>query len=255
MSRFAHNKRFGQHFLRDQSILRLIASYGHLNSDSICIEVGPGQGALTHHLIATGANIIAIELDTRLENRLNNLAQKHINFSLNMGDALVYDFDMLVNHQPFSLISNLPYEISTPMIFKLAKCKNLQAVVLLLQQEVVMRMCADVGSSNYGRLSVMSQYYFNCEALVEVGPECFSPPPKVMSQVVRCIPKPRHDNIDDTKLEDFVKVLFAHRRKMIRQLFKNQLSDVDWQELGIDSSARPQSLSIEEIIRLFQYCQ
>ncbi len=255
MSRFAHNKRFGQHFLKDQSILRLIASYGNLSSDNVCIEVGPGQGALTRYLIESGAQIIAIELDTRLEDRLNRMTQKHSNFSLNMGDALTYDFDALVNDQPFSLISNLPYEISSPMIFKLAQCQHLQSVVLLLQQEVVMRMCAEVGSSNYGRLSVMSQYYFHCEALVEVGPECFSPPPKVMSQVVRCIPKPRHEDIDDVKLEGFVKSLFAHRRKMIRQLFKDQLSESDWQALGIDSSARPQSLSLGEIIRLFRRCQ
>ena len=172
-----------------------------------------------------------------------------------MGDALSFDFDQLTQQKPFTLVSNLPYEISTPMIFKLAQhVSQLECFVLLLQQEVVSRMCATVGSSQYGRLSVMTQYYFECEALIEVGPECFSPPPKVMSQVVRCRPRAHREQLDEAALSAFVKDLFAHRRKMIRQVFKHQITSDGWEQLGIDASLRPQSLDLSMIIQLFNYC-
>jgi 16S rRNA (adenine1518-N6/adenine1519-N6)-dimethyltransferase len=171
-----------------------------------------------------------------------------------MADALESDFEALTQHRQFSLVSNLPYEISTPLLFKLVNYANqVQEVVLLLQQEVVQRMCASVGSSHYGRLSVMAQYHFKCEALLEVNPEAFSPPPKVMSQVVRLKPIDRDDSINMKDFECFVKTLFLHRRKMIRQQFKLIPQDA-WQSIDIEPTQRPQALSVAAVIKLFKLC-
>ena len=132
---FRHKKRFGQHFLRDQSILATIADYGCLREGDKCIEIGPGQGALTKALITTGASVMAIELDNRLKPTLDKLKNKHANFDFMMSDVLEVDFTSIYPEQKFTVVSNLPYEISTPVIFKLAEySEQIERVVLLLQK-------------------------------------------------------------------------------------------------------------------------
>lgn len=252
---FRTKKRFGQHFLKDQAVLSTIAEYCGLTPDMACVEIGPGQGALTHHLLKTKAKILAIELDQRLVPTLENLQNQHANFDFKMADVLTVDFSTLFPDK-MKVVGNLPYEISTPLLFKLIEEREkITQMVFLLQKEVVDRMVASVGSQDYGRLSVMTQYYFKPEALLVVPKEAFNPPPKVTSQVVRLTPLVRSNWVDHKALEDFVKDLFSNRRKMLRQKYKGKMSTKDWEDVGIDSERRPQTLTLDEILQLFKHCQ
>lgn len=254
MERFRTKKRFGQHFLNDEQVLLNISAAPGLKAGDHCIEIGPGQGALTHYLINTKATVVAVELDKRLQPGLEKLASQHENFSFIMSDVLDLDWDTVLTGSSF-VVGNLPYEISTPLLFSLIPWRSrITKMVFLLQKEVVERMVATVGSKDYGRLSVMMQYYFAVEGLFMVGPEAFSPPPKVDSQVVQLTPIKR-DWVDHNDLEVFVKYVFAERRKMLRKRFKGLLTDLDWQKVGIDPSVRPQNLDIDAILVLMQYCK
>lgn len=252
---FRTKKRFGQHFLKDKSVLTNIASYCELKADELCIEIGPGQGALTQYLIDTGSKITAIEIDKRLVPTLDKLKENE-NFSYILSDVLEVDIsDLVEKGKKVKVVGNLPYEISTPLLFKLVEDRAIiSKMVFLLQKEVVDRIVANVGSNDYGRLSVMMQYYFKTKALLIVDREAFNPPPKVTSQVVSLEPLER-EWVDPKALENFVKLLFLHRRKMLRQRFKGKLGESEWAEIGIEPTRRAQSLSIEEILSLFQYCQ
>ena len=255
MSAFRTKKRFGQHFLTDQMVLGHICDYAKLGKGQTCIEIGPGQGALTRFLLETGADIHAIEIDQRLIPTLEKFQKQHSHFSFTMSDVLNVDLSELLGNQSVSIIGNLPYEISTPLLFKLIDVRSqIQQMVFLLQKEVVERITAEVGTKAYGRLAVMMQYYFSVEGLLVVPPEAFSPPPKVMSQVVRLVPLSR-DWLDHDALSAFVKYFFAQQRKMLRQRFKSYLTNEEWDSLGIDSAIRPSQLPLEDILRLFTYLQ
>lgn len=251
---FQKKKRFGQHFLINQKVLESICHYAQLNEGVRCVEIGPGQGALTKHLLKTQAHLQAIEIDRRLEPMLKKLSNKHDQFSYIMSDALMVDWDKLLA-EPTTIVGNLPYEISTPLLFQLLHArKAITQMIFLLQKEVVDRICAEVGTKAYGRLSVMLQYYFTVKALDIVPPEDFSPPPKVMSQVVSLIPKDR-EWVDHDKLSVFVKFLFAYQRKMIRQRFKGYLEPFDWDNIGIDPTSRPQDLDLDSILTIYQHLE
>ncbi|UTC24681.1 16S rRNA (adenine(1518)-N(6)/adenine(1519)-N(6))-dimethyltransferase RsmA [Candidatus Comchoanobacter bicostacola] len=253
MTGFKKKKRFGQHFLKDKELLNMISGYGGLDASSLCLEIGPGRGALTIPLLKTGAKVVAVEIDQSLEPRLQDIKRKHKNFDFCMADILTVDlYQLLGGAQRFTLVSNLPYEISTPLIFYMASyLDHLQMMVLLLQKEVVMRMAASVGTAEYGRLSVMSQIYFEVTPLIEVPPEAFSPPPSVWSQVVVCKPiKVEVSDIDS--FSEFVRYMFTHRRKMVRQRLKDFLTEDDYSTLGLNSDARPQDISVTDYIRVFE---
>lgn len=252
---FRTKKRFGQHFLVNQTVLQAISDYCKLTPESFCIEVGPGQGALTRYLLMTDANIQAVEIDERLKPTLEKFKSAHQNFSYTMTDVLNVNLSSLMEGSVMTtVVGNLPYEISTPLLFKLVRSRRqIERMVFLLQKEVVDRITASPSTKAYGRLAVMMQYYFEVEGLVQVPPEDFNPPPRVMSQVVRLVPKARDSWVDHDLFSAFVKYLFAMQRKMLRQRFKGLLSPEDWAELEIDPTQRPQDLSLPTILSLYDW--
>jgi|AntRauTorckE5430_2_1112549.scaffolds.fasta_scaffold00019_55 16S rRNA (adenine1518-N6/adenine1519-N6)-dimethyltransferase len=251
---FRTKKRFGQHFLIDKNVLSQIASYGDFAKGDFCIEIGPGQGALTKFLLKYDISLKAIELDQRLLPGLEAFQLKNENFSFILQDVLDVDFDELIDHKAI-IIGNLPYEISTPLLFKLVSHRlRVSKMVFLLQKEMVDRICAEVDTKAYGRLSVMMQYYYETESLLIVPKEAFKPPPKVVSQVIRLTPRKRNW-VNHEAFEAFVKFLFQHPRKMLRQRFKDKIEPLIWIELNIDLTVRAQTLEMETILRLFAYIQ
>ena len=255
MSAFRTKKRFGQHFLVDQQILFGICNYAELDASVSCIEIGPGQGALTKFLLETDAKLHAIEIDKRLVPTLDKFVSQHKQFSYTLADVLSVDFSSLINTSKVTIVGNLPYEISTPLLFKLVEDRDkITQMVFLLQKEVVDRIVAPVGSKAYGRLSVMMQYYFEVTGLMVVPPEAFSPPPRVVSQVVRLRPIER-EWVDHDALSSFVKFLFSQQRKMLRQRLKPYLTAEDWHLLKVDPTQRPSDLSLEIILSIFNHLQ
>ena len=254
MNKYRPKKRFGQHFLVDQSVLMQIVQSIGLSQHDHCIEIGPGKGALTQYLLATSAKIHAIEIDQRFKGMLEEWAEKNPHFSFTLGDVLDVGINNLVPKSEQSyVVGNLPYEISTPLLFKLIPDRSsIKKMVFLLQKEVVDRITANVNTPEYGRLSVMMQYYFDVEALCVVPPEAFSPPPKVVSQVVQLIPIER-EWADPAEFEAFVKHLFAQKRKMLRQRFKVQMVPQDWANVGIEPTSRPQDIELKRVIQLYEY--
>lgn len=253
---FRTKKRFGQHFLKDKGILLAIADYCNLQKGDFCLEIGPGQGALTRYLLETGANVHAVEIDKTLVPYLEKMQAKYAQFSFTLSDVLEVPLDTVIpTKQAVKVVGNLPYEISTPLLFKLIQDREkIQEMVFLLQKEVVDRIVATPNTKAYGRLAVMLQYYFETSALKTVPKEAFSPPPKVLSQVVRLKPLQR-DWVDHERFEAFVKHLFLHQRKMLRQRFKAYLEEGDWENLGIDPTERPQNLELDRVLQLFNHLE
>ena len=183
-------KRFGQNFLRDDSVIEsIVRTIAPVQGDHI-VEIGPGEGALTQALISSGCQLDAIELDLDLRTRLLASFSTYPDFTLHSADALKFDFAWLVNdRQPLRVVGNLPYNISTPLIFRLLD----QAMIIadmhfMLQLEVVDRLTAKPSTKDWGRLGVMAQFQCGIEKLFEVPPDAFYPPPKVQSAVVRLVP-------------------------------------------------------------------
>ncbi|MEC7030614.1 MAG: 16S rRNA (adenine(1518)-N(6)/adenine(1519)-N(6))-dimethyltransferase RsmA [Pseudomonadota bacterium] len=250
---FRTKKQFGQHFLVNQATLQAIADYCSIGPEDCCVEIGPGKGALTRYLIQSQANITAVEIDTRLKPTLERFKQQHQNFSFLMGDVLEVDLASLAKGK-VTVAGNLPYEISTPLLFKLVHIRHqINRMVFLLQKEVVDRIVASPGTKAFGRLSVMMQYYFEVEGLLVVPPHDFNPPPKVMSQVVRLVPKVREDWVSYESFSQFVKYLFAMQRKMLRQRFKGMVTPEGWTSLNILPTNRPQDLDLDQILVLYRY--
>ena len=193
-------KRFGQNFLRDQAVIEAIARAIAPDKSHHLVEIGPGEGAMTQSLIASGSRFDAIELDRDLRTRLLASFSTYDTFTLHSADALQFDFESLQQDgQALRVIGNLPYNISTPLLFKLLDYGSLIADMhFMLQLEVVERLAAKPGNKNWGRLGVMAQFQCEVEQLFEVPPEAFFPPPKVQSAIVRLIPKqtPRWAQVD-----------------------------------------------------------
>ena len=251
-------KRFGQNFLHDQNIIeRIIGSIQRTEAHQV-IEIGPGKGALTAPLLSRFGKLQVIELDRDLAAFLQ-LHLGHVpGFSLLCEDVLRVDFERFVE-QPdqaeasLVVIGNLPYNISTPLIFHLLTFRDLIAdMYFMLQLEVVKRLAAQPGSSNYGRLSVMVQYHCQVEMLFKVPPGAFSPPPKVESAIVRLTP---HETLpcpaqDIKMLDQVVRAAFAQRRKTLRNCLKKLLSGEQLTALGIDPSERAENLSLYDYVRI-----
>ena len=185
----APRKRFGQNFLRDEGVIEAIARAIAADKAQHLIEIGPGEGAITQSLIASGCRFDAIELDRDLRTRLLASFSTYDNFTLHSADALKFDFASLQQGgQALRVIGNLPYNISTPLLFKLLDYGALIADMhFMLQLEVVQRLAADPGNKSWGRLGVMAQFQCEVEQLFEVPPEAFFPPPKVQSAIVRIV--------------------------------------------------------------------
>lgn len=247
-------KRFGQNFLQDTSVIDRIIRAIHPHTNDRLVEIGPGQGALTESLIDSDARVDVIELDKDLFPLLKLKFGLKPNFHLHEGDALKFDFSSLSN-EPSGLrvVGNLPYNISTPLIFHLLEQASLiRDMHFMLQKEVVERICAQPGGGDWGRLSIMVQYHCRVEQLFIVGPESFHPPPKVDSAIVRLTPHSTlpHPARNYACLERIVREAFNQRRKTIRNTLKNLLSEDAIQAAGVDSTKRPEQLSLADFVRL-----
>jgi 16S rRNA (adenine1518-N6/adenine1519-N6)-dimethyltransferase len=245
-------KRFGQNFLRDDHVVhRIVQSVGPSKGERL-IEIGPGEGAMTRIFLEAGAHIEAIEIDRDLAALLRNRFANQPGFHLNEGDALKFDFTKLAVEGPVRVVGNLPYNISTPLIFHLlGHAGAISEMTFMLQREVVDRLCAGASDSDYGRLSIMTQYYCEAEKLFEVGPESFYPPPKVVSAIVRLTPhaKPPVD-ADPKALGRVVTQAFMQRRKTLRNALRDLFSEEDLRGEAIDPTARAETLSLEDYARL-----
>ncbi|WP_456414151.1 16S rRNA (adenine(1518)-N(6)/adenine(1519)-N(6))-dimethyltransferase RsmA [Thiolapillus sp.] len=243
-------KRFGQNFLHDPGVIDRIIRAIHPGRDQHLVEIGPGQGAITEHLLAAAGRLDAIELDRDLVRLLGRKWADHPGFHLYAADALKFDFCQLaVGGEKLRIVGNLPYNISTPLLFHLlenARC--LQDMHFMLQKEVVERMAAGPGSKTYGRLSVMLQAVCRVHMLFPIGPGAFQPAPKVASAFVRLIPYQEPPfPIDDPAL--FAKVVtqaFSQRRKTLRNTLKGWVAEEAMENCGIDPQARAEQLSAKD---------
>lgn len=246
-------KHLGQHFLRDQSILRrIIEAIEPLASDHV-LEIGPGLGALTEGLIASGATCDVIEIDYACVTHLQKQWGDCRRLTIHSADALKVDLPSIARDKPLRVCGNLPYQISTPLLFHLLRWPELiQDMCFLLQWEVVARMSAMPDTAAYGRLSVMLQYHCAVTHLFDVPPQAFHPPPKVQSAVVRLKPYRSREHVANNEVlfTDIVREAFCHRRKTVGNACKNQVSIEQWQAAGIDAKRRPQTLSVAEWVAI-----
>ena len=246
-------KRFGQHFLHDRNVIaRIVAALAPRPDDHI-VEIGPGKGALTRELATHLTHFDAVELDRDLLARLEAEFPRD-GLTLHNADALKFDFCKIASGGgKLRVIGNLPYNISTPLLFHLldqAGC--IEDMLFMLQKEVVERLRAAPGGKDYGRLSVMIQYRCAVEKLFDVAPGAFTPPPKVDSAVVRLVPHatPPVAVNDEAQFSQAVRAAFASRRKTLRNNLKGLLSAEDMTALGIDPTRRAETLSLAEFAAL-----
>lgn len=247
-------KRFGQNFLIDHGIIRDIVRSVHPRKDDVIVEIGPGKGAITQLLADACDNLNVIELDRDLVPWLKVKFEKHPNFQLFQADALQFDFAQLIrNDKPLRIVGNLPYNISTPLIFHLLSyASKVQDMHFMLQKEVVKRMAAQPGESAYGRLGIMVQYYCAVEDLFDVPPTSFDPAPKVDSAIVRLIPYKELPYVANNikTLETLVNVAFQQRRKTLRNSLKQLLTAEQLENLPVDLSLRPEEISLPEYVAM-----
>ena len=246
MSSHRPRKRFGQHFLHDPRVLaRIVDAIGPAPDDFI-VEIGPGEGALTHALLSKVGKIEVVELDRDLAAAL----RRDERIVVHQGDALEFDFGQF--QRGMRLVGNLPYNISTPLLFHLARyADRVRDMHFMLQLEVVERMVAAHSTPEYGRLSVALQTRFRMQKLFNVSKGAFRPPPKVESAVVRMEPLAEAPALENTRFDDLLRGAFSSRRKQLRNALP--LAAADFTKLGIDPSARPENLSPADYVRIAQY--
>ena len=247
-------KRFGQNFLQDYRVIRDILDHAHPQPGEHWVEIGPGLGALTEPLIESGVRLDVVELDRDLVARLQKRFADNVNISIHSADALQFDFASLASPgEKLRVIGNLPYNISTPLMFHLLETTDcVEDMHFMLQKEVVDRICAEPGGKQYGRLSVMMQYFCETEWLFEVPPESFDPAPQVMSAIVRLVPHTEPPvSVDDfERFSRLVTQAFSQRRKTIRNSLRNFIDDDQIQALGIDPTQRAETISLAEFAAL-----
>ncbi|WP_027794323.1 16S rRNA (adenine(1518)-N(6)/adenine(1519)-N(6))-dimethyltransferase RsmA [Paraburkholderia acidipaludis] len=253
-------KRFGQNFLVDTGVIGSIVDTIRPQRGERMVEIGPGLGALTEPLIERLATpespLHAVELDRDLIARLTKKFGALL--ELHAGDALAFDFSSLAapGEKPsLRIVGNLPYNISSPLLFHLAAfapCVIDQH--FMLQNEVVERMVAEPGSKAFGRLTVMLQYRYVIDKLIDVPPESFQPPPKVDSAIVRMIPYAPHElpEVDEAMLGELVTAAFSQRRKMLRNTLGDYRERLDFEALGFDLARRAEEVPVEEYVRIAQ---
>jgi 16S rRNA (adenine1518-N6/adenine1519-N6)-dimethyltransferase len=243
-------KRFAQNFLIDEATIALIVDAISPRPGDRMVEIGPGLGALTRPLAGRLEHLHVIEIDRDLVARLRATFPPD-RVTVHEGDALRFDFSALGPR--LRVVGNLPYNISTPLLFELARhAAAIEEIHVMLQKEVVERMVARPSTSEYGRLSVMLQYRFQMAPVLAVAADAFRPSPKVDSAVVRMMPYPRlpHPAADEAALGKIVAAAFARRRKTLRNALKGYLSAGDFQRLGVDAGLRAQDLKLEDFVRL-----
>ena len=251
MSKHIARKRFGQNFLQDQKVIEDIVNAVGASRDEVVVEIGPGLGALTRPLLQRLDHLHVAEIDRDIIARLKNEFSP-ARLTIHEGDALAFDFGSIPPGR-FKLVGNLPYNISTPLLFHLASFgERVIDMHFMLQKEVVERMVAVPGTADYGRLTVMLQYRFDMEQILLVPPGAFDPPPKVESAVVRMIPVPGRCGVarDEVLLEQIVAQAFAQRRKTLRNNLKGVIDDAGLAALGIDPGLRAENLSVAQYVAI-----
>jgi 16S rRNA (adenine1518-N6/adenine1519-N6)-dimethyltransferase len=252
--RLIPRKCLGQHFLMDVAIIEHIVSLIDPKPADNLVEIGPGIGALTVPILKKAQKMSAIELDCNLVPMLKEACRDEGELSIYTENVLSFDFAQLIKpSQPMRILGNLPYNISTPLLFYLLNyAKHIQDMHLMLQKEVVERLAAPPNSSSYGRLSVMIQYQCAVTPLLLVPSEAFFPPPKVESAVVRLVPHAKlpYKAVDLPLFEDLVRQAFGMRRKTLRNALKKLVTPEIWEIVGIDSRLRPEVLSVKDYVEL-----
>ena len=244
-------KRFGQHFLSDPGSIDAILKAIRPQRDDVIVEIGPGRGALTDSLARDCGELHLVELDRDLVTALEKRFADSSRVTVHSGDALAFDFTRLGTQ--LRIVGNLPYNISTPLLFHLLDQRHAIADMhFMLQKEVVERMAAVPGSKAYGRLSVMLGCFLQVEPLFDVEPDAFEPPPAVMSAVARLTPLADHaaDVHDFEALSRLVATAFSQRRKTLRNSLKKVVDTVTLEELGIDPGLRPEQIGIADYVAL-----
>lgn len=246
-------KRFGQNFLHDRHWIERIAKAVNATEGDDIVEIGPGQAALTRELIAGAGKVRAVEIDRDLAAWLKETFPESL--SLIEADALTLDWTQVAKNDNLRVVGNLPYNISSPLLFKLLEAADhVKDQHFMLQKEVVDRMVAQHGSKTYGRLSVMLQWRYRMQKLFDVPPGAFNPPPKVMSSVVRMIPKAKEEvpSVDFELFSSVVANAFSQRRKTIRNALSALLSSEEISACNVDPGARAEALPLDAFVRLAQ---
>jgi len=250
-----HNprKRFGQNFLIDQHIIAQIVAEIYPQKSDRVIEIGPGLGALTRPLLQVLDHLHVIEIDRDIVSKLNQaFVQEEL--TIHSADALKFDFSALGSK--LRIVGNLPYNISTPLLFHLSQfSEHILDMHFMLQKEVVDRMVGSPATADYGRLSVMLQYRFDMEYVFSVPAESFRPAPKVESAIVRMIPRDSSTRIvkDEALFSQIVTAAFSQRRKTLRNTLQQHLTANDFSALGIDPGLRAENLSVEEFAAIANF--
>jgi 16S rRNA (adenine1518-N6/adenine1519-N6)-dimethyltransferase len=241
-------KRFGQHFLTDRHYVERIVQAIAPHADDAMVEIGPGTGILTRELLRTVKRLHGVEIDRDLAAALRD---EFPGLVVHEADALEFPFDSLP--APLRVVGNLPYNVSTPILFRMAALADrLRDCTFMLQKEVVERMVAQPGTPDYGRLSVMLQYRFEMALALRVPPGAFTPPPKVDSAVVRMRPLPadRPRARDDAAFARIVAAAFEQRRKMLRSALRGLAAPLAFEAANVDPTRRGETLSVREFIAL-----
>ena len=250
MTQHTARKRFGQNFLQDSRIIADIVQAVRPQPADTVVEIGPGLGAITEPLAAKLDCLHVCEIDRDIIGYLRTRPYAG-KLAIHEGDVLQFDFSSVLGRK--KIVGNLPYNISTPLLFHLSRyADEVEDMHFMLQKEVVERMVAEPGSNDFGRLSVMLQYFFEMEKLLDVPPEAFSPAPKVDSAVVRLIPA-KHRIGQAQDFEQFtalVKQAFHQRRKTIRNNLKDLADDNDLQAAGISPQERAEHIAPEKYVAL-----
>lgn len=241
---------WGQNFLSDEGVLERIAEEALLRPGEPCVELGPGLGHLTHYLLASGAKVTAVERDRDMVRALNE--QKFEGLTVVEGNAAETDFAKVANAEQVVVVGNLPYHLSSPILFEvLDQVEHVPRAVFTLQKEVVDRLAAEPGNRDYGILTVMLGLRFRVENVFDVPAHLFHPPPKVDSAVLKLtrLEKPRAEVKDELRFRKVVKAGFAQRRKTLSNSLKSDKT-LNWdgvlERAGIDGSRRAETLSVEE---------
>jgi len=245
-------KRFGQNFLVDATVIEHIVECIQPRAGERIVEIGPGRGALTRRLVESGAEIHAVEIDRDLSAVLAERFGHPGNLTVHSCDALQANLAHLCGGGDWRLAGNLPYNISTPILFHFLEQDPLpRDIHVMLQREVVQRIVAEPGGRDYGRLSVMVQNRCGVEPLFEIGPQSFDPPPRVQSMLLRL--KPRTEPLARAPaeaLDRVVRAAFAQRRKTLRNSLSGLFDEQHLRATGIDPGLRPEQLSLEQFDRL-----
>lgn len=253
MSQHRHKKRFGQHFLHDASVLDAMTDAIAPQPSDRMLEIGPGLGVLTERLIDRVAAFTVVEIDNDLIGPLTRTFGNRPHFRLVHQDALTVDYSAQADGQSLRVVGNLPYNISTPLIFHLLEHRELITDMhFMLQKEVVQRLASEPDGEHYGRLSVMAQYYCAIEDLFHIGPEAFDPPPKVDSAVVRLLPYRQLPHLANSEA-DFSRLVlqaFSMRRKTLRNTLKGLLTPEDMEACHVNPQARAETLSVADFVAL-----